>query len=170
MSTRTLVIKGTSYTVPRYIHRYVDGSWMLRFLGINKVWQDISHGSTKAALNEAIKYLHALLSGCEATIEDSVRCEVVYKEHEGYIAHFPSFIRSVNKLKIDVEKQALVSRNKCFNIKEAGARLALGEETYQQCLLHWKNMVFKSSKVWPADLRELLTKDCETPQLALFEA
>ena len=61
MSTRTLVIKETSYTVPRYIHRYVDGSWMVRFLGINKVWQDASYNGTRAALNEAIKYLHALV-------------------------------------------------------------------------------------------------------------
>lgn len=169
MSTRTLVIKETSYTVPRYIHRYIDGSWMLRFLGINKVWQDASYNGTRAALNEAIKYLHALVSGCETTIEDSMRCEITYEENEGYIAHFPSFLKSVNKLKIDVEKQALVSRSKSFNIKEVGARVALGETTYQQCLLHWKNMVFKSSNVWPADLRNLLIKGCETQQLALFE-
>ena len=170
MSTRTLVIKETSYTVPRYIHRYIDGSWMLRFLGINKVWQDASYNGTRAALNEAIKYLHALVSGCETTIEDSMRCEITYEENEGYIAHFPSFIKSVNKLKIDVEKQALVSRSKSFNIKEVGARVALGEMTYQHCLQHWKNMVFKSSNVWPADLRDLLTKGYETQQLALFEA
>ena len=170
MSTRTLVIKGTPYTVPRYVHRCADGSWALRFLGINKVWQDISYGSTRAALDEAIKYLHALLSGCDDTIEDSMRCEIVYKEHEGYIAHFPSFLTSVNKLKIDVEKQALVSHHKSFNIKEVGARVALGEVTYQQCLQHWKSMIFKSPNIWPADLRDLLTKDCKSQQLALFEA
>ena len=168
MNTRTLVIGGVNYTVPAYIHRSISGSWSLRVAGINKVWHDENCGGTKIALNEAIKYLYALTKGCPKTLEDSMRCEIVYKEKVGFIAHFPSFITALEKLQINMEKEMLFDRCAALNIKENGARHVLGEVSYEACLLHWSNMIRRvTKKIWIKDLASLIESE-QQEQMALF--